>query len=59
MFFPDSLNSKSYLTLLACISPLQKDVSETMSTLRFAKRAKSLKNTPEINAKIAEHKVRL
>lgn len=53
----DSLNAKSYLTLLACISPLQKDLSETLFTLRFARDIKEFKMTPQINAIIAEHKV--
>lgn len=54
----DSLNAKSFLTLLACISPLQKDLSETLSTLRFAQNAATLKITPQINAMVASHKVR-
>lgn len=53
----DSLNANSYITLLACISPLQKDFSETMSTLRFARNTKTMKNTPQINSIIAEYKV--
>lgn len=53
----DSLNSNSYLTLLACISPHREDLSETLSTLRFAQNAKQLKNTPQINNIIADIKV--
>lgn len=53
----ESLNSNSYLTLLACISPHREDLSETLSTLRFAQNAKQLKNTPEINNIIADIKV--
>lgn len=53
----DSLNANSYIMLLACISPLQKDFSETMSTLRFARNTKTMKNTPQINSVIAEYKV--
>ncbi|XP_065365872.1 kinesin-like protein Nod [Calliphora vicina] len=52
----ESLNSNSYLTLLACISPHREDLSETLSTLRFAQNAKQLKNTPEINNIIADIK---
>lgn len=55
--FSDSLNLNSYLTLLACISPLKDDASETLSTLRFAQNAKSLRHTPQINAIISEIKV--
>jgi hypothetical protein len=49
-----SLNSNSYLTLLACISPMSVDISETLSTLRFAQNAKTLKNNPQINTITAE-----
>ncbi|XP_061391925.1 kinesin-like protein Nod [Musca vetustissima] len=52
----DSLNLNSYLTLLACISPHREDLSETLSTLRFAQNAKQLKNTPQINSIIADIK---
>lgn len=53
----DSLNSNSYLTLLACISPMPEDLSETLSTIRFAQGAKTLKNNPQINLVAAELKV--
>lgn len=52
----DSLNGNAYLTLLACISPLRADLSETLSTLRFANGAKSLRMTPQVNAIVAEIK---
>ncbi|TMW53990.1 hypothetical protein DOY81_000922 [Sarcophaga bullata] len=52
----DSLNSNSYLTLIACISPHSEDMSESLSTLRFAQNAKQLKNTPEINNILADIK---
>lgn len=45
----DSLNLNSYLTLLACVSPLVVDGSETLATLRFAMSAKSSKYMPKIN----------
>uniref|UniRef100_A0A8D8BV12 Kinesin-like protein Nod n=1 Tax=Culex pipiens TaxID=7175 RepID=A0A8D8BV12_CULPI len=54
----DSLNSNSYLTLLACISPMPEDLSETLSTIRFAQGAKTLKNNPQINLVAAELKAK-
>ena len=42
IFFLDSLNLNSYLTLLACVSPLKEDVSETLATLRFAQNSKAI-----------------
>ncbi|XP_067634548.1 kinesin-like protein Nod isoform X2 [Eurosta solidaginis] len=52
----DSLNENSYLTLLACISPHRADLSETLSTLRFAQSVKQLKHSPHINVILAESK---
>lgn len=52
----DSLNPNSYFTLLACISPHREDLSETLSTLRFAQSAKNLKHNPQINSKLMELK---
>ncbi|XP_058819874.1 uncharacterized protein LOC131682432 [Topomyia yanbarensis] len=54
----DSLNLNSYLTLLACVSALPEDLSETLSTIRFAQGAKTLKNNPQINAITAELKAK-
>lgn len=55
----ESLNLNAYLTLLACVSPLKVDVSETLATVQFALRAKSSNNIPKINAisAIADYKV--
>lgn len=53
----DSLNLNSYLTMLACISPYQRDFNETMSTLRFLRNAKVIKINPQINSVINEYKV--
>lgn len=52
----DSLNPNSYFTLLACISPHREDLSETLSTLRFAQSAKNLRHNPQINSKLMELK---
>jgi DNA uptake protein ComE-like DNA-binding protein len=49
-----SLNANAYLTLLACISPMAVDISETLNTLRFALNAKTYKNNPQINSITAE-----
>ncbi|XP_053948124.1 kinesin-like protein Nod [Anastrepha ludens] len=52
----DSLNENSYLTLLACISPHRADLTETLSTLRFAQSVKQLKHSPHISVILAESK---
>jgi hypothetical protein len=55
----DSLNTKSFLTILACISPARKDKSETISTIRFAHSVKVLdgKSVPEFNAYLKDKQV--
>lgn len=56
-YFVDSLNLRSYLMLLACITPYQKDSSQTLSTLRFTASAKLMKITPHLNAIINNYRV--
>lgn len=55
----ESLNVRSYITILGCISPSYEDKNETMSTIRFAQNVKDLEsqNVPEFNAYIREKKV--
>jgi hypothetical protein len=45
----DSLGGNSKTLIVACISPAESNAVETISTLRYAKRAKSIKNRPIIN----------
>ena len=35
--------------MVACLSPADNSYDETLSTLRYANRAKNIKNKPEIN----------
>ena len=35
--------------MVACLSPADNNYEETVSTLRYASRAKSIKNKPKIN----------
>lgn len=35
--------------MVACLSPADNNYDETLSTLRFANRAKNIKNKPRIN----------
>lgn len=54
----ESLNTRSYLTLLGCVSPYQDDFGETLSTVHFVCEAKNIKATPQQNAVITEYQVR-
>lgn len=45
----DSLGGNSKTLMVACISPGENNYEETLSTLRYAKRAKNIRNKPKIN----------
>ncbi|XP_022807541.1 kinesin-like protein KIF17 isoform X1 [Stylophora pistillata] len=45
----DSLGGNSRTLMVACISPGENNYEETLSTLRYAKRAKDIRNKPKIN----------
>lgn len=45
----DSLGGNSVTLMIACISPADYNLEETISTLRYADRAKQIKNKPVIN----------
>ena len=45
----DSLGGNSKTLMVACISPGENNYEETLSTLRYAKRAKDIRNKPKIN----------
>lgn len=50
----DSLGGKTKTCIVATISPSVLCLEETMSTLDYANRAKSIKNKPELNMKISK-----
>uniref|UniRef100_A0A0N4ZJS2 Kinesin-like protein n=1 Tax=Parastrongyloides trichosuri TaxID=131310 RepID=A0A0N4ZJS2_PARTI len=45
----DSLGGNTKTIMVACISPSDNNYDETLSTLRYANRAKNIKNKPKIN----------
>ncbi|XP_063414423.1 chromosome-associated kinesin KIF4-like isoform X3 [Mytilus trossulus] len=45
----DSLGGNSYTLMVACISPADTNMEETLNTLRYADRARKIKNKPIIN----------
>ncbi len=45
----DSLGGNSYTLMVACVSPADSNVEETLSTLRYADRARKIKNKPIVN----------
>ncbi|XP_014096633.2 chromosome-associated kinesin KIF4A isoform X1 [Bactrocera oleae] len=45
----DSLGGNSITLMIACVSPADYNVAETLSTLRYADRARQIKNKPIVN----------
>ncbi|KAJ6639116.1 Chromosome-associated kinesin KIF4, partial [Pseudolycoriella hygida] len=45
----DSLGGNSVTLMIACISPADYNIEETINTLRYADRAKQIKNKPIVN----------
>ena len=46
---PDSLGGNSHTLMIACVSPADSNIEETLNTLRYADRARKIKNKPIIN----------
>ncbi|XP_066144490.1 osmotic avoidance abnormal protein 3-like isoform X5 [Euwallacea fornicatus] len=45
----DSLGGNTRTLMIACVSPADRDYMETLSTLRYANRAKNISNKPKVN----------
>jgi len=45
----DSLGGNSHTLMIACISPADSNMAETLGTLRYADRARRIKNKPVVN----------
>lgn len=53
----DSLGGRTKTTIIATISPAQCNIEETLSTLDYAHKAKSIRNKPEVNQKLVKKAV--
>jgi hypothetical protein len=45
----DSLGGNSRTTMIACVSPAESNYEETMGTIKYASRARNIKNKPIVN----------
>ncbi|KAK0536360.1 hypothetical protein OC835_002043 [Tilletia horrida] len=45
----DSLGGNAHTLMIACVSPAEYNVSETINTLQYANRARNIKNKAELN----------
>ncbi|KAJ3353221.1 hypothetical protein HDU83_007049 [Entophlyctis luteolus] len=52
-FLQDSLGGNSKTVMLACISPVESNLSETVNTLRYAARARGIQNKSRITVESA------
>ncbi|KAK9767780.1 Kinesin- motor protein [Basidiobolus ranarum] len=50
----DSLGGRTKTCIIATISPAKSNIDETLSTLEYANRAKSIKNKPQANQKMSK-----
>ncbi|KAJ7074063.1 kinesin [Mycena amicta] len=47
----DSLGGNAHTLMIACVSPAEWNVGETVNTLKYANRARNIKNSAVVNAK--------
>uniref|UniRef100_A0A915JGB5 Kinesin-like protein n=1 Tax=Romanomermis culicivorax TaxID=13658 RepID=A0A915JGB5_ROMCU len=45
----DSLGGNTYTVMITCVSPADSNYDETLNSLRYAERAKKIKNKPTVN----------
>lgn len=50
----DSLGGRTKTCIIATVSPTKSNIEETLSTLDYASRAKSIRNKPEVNAHLTK-----
>ena len=53
----DSLGGNTVTLMIACVSPADYNIEETLSTLRYADRAKKIKNKPVKNLDVREQEL--
>lgn len=46
----DSLGGNAYTLMIACVSPSEHNLGETLNTLKYANRARNIKNRAQVNA---------
>lgn len=51
----DSLGGRTKTCIIATVSPARLNLEETLSTLEYASCAKSIRNRPELNARMTKH----
>jgi kinesin family protein 4/21/27 len=45
----DSLGGNSRTSMIACVSPAEVNFEETLNSLKYASRARNIKNAPKVN----------
>ncbi|KAK9762349.1 hypothetical protein K7432_012004 [Basidiobolus ranarum] len=49
----DSLGGNSYTLMIACVSPVESNLNETLNTLQYANRARNIKNQVVLNSELS------
>lgn len=55
----DSLGGNARTLMIACVSPASVNFEETLNTLKYANRAKNIKNKPIVNDRLASEEERM
>lgn len=45
----DSIGGNALTTMIACVSPIEYNISETLNTLKYASRARNIRNSSKVN----------
>jgi hypothetical protein len=45
----DSIGGNALTTMIACVSPIEYNISETLNTMKYASRARNIRNIPKAN----------
>jgi kinesin family protein 4/21/27 len=45
----DSIGGNALTTMIACVSPIEYNISETLNTMKYASRARNIRNTAKAN----------
>ncbi|KAJ8948815.1 hypothetical protein NQ318_013467 [Aromia moschata] len=56
LMLQDSLNTKNFISLIACVNSNPEDCNETVQTLEFAQRVKKMRNKPEVSEAVSQYK---
>lgn len=45
----DSIGGNALTTMIACVSPIEANIGETLNTIKYASRARNIRNSAKVN----------